>query len=117
VKLADASEALAEAVRPKKRRRRVRRALVVVLLGGGAVALVRSPLRAKLTDRLFGTPSEFEDDAPDSITLPRSSATGDTSLRDGGEADLPADTEENAGGDSNGVVSSSVQAGGESATS
>src|SRR6202035_3882814 len=51
-RLSDASEALAQAVRPK-RRRRFRRVLVIGLIGGSILALVRSPLRSKLTDRLF----------------------------------------------------------------
>jgi hypothetical protein len=56
-------------VRPKpKRRRRLRR----LLIGGGivtsVVVIVRSPIRTKITERLFGPPPE---DEPGSITLPR----------------------------------------------
>jgi len=68
IRLADASEKLAEAVRPRPpKRHRVRRILIVTAVVGGVVALVRSPLRSKITERLFGPPP---DDEPGSITLP-----------------------------------------------
>ena len=112
-RLADASQALAEAVRPKKRRR-FRRVLVIGMAGGGVFVLVRSPLRTKLTDRLFGAPPAFEDDAPESITLP-SSAPLDEAPE---EAAAPAqESSDNDGGGSNGVVSGSAQAKGDGATS
>jgi hypothetical protein len=115
VRLADASEALAQAVRPKKRRR-FRRVLVVVLAGGGIVALVKSPLRSKLSERLFGAPPDFEDDAPDSITLPATSqGYAPTPAADEAEAASEASTTD--GGDSNGVVSGSTQAKSEGAAS
>jgi hypothetical protein len=102
-RLANASEALAQAVRPKKRRR-FRRVLVVALVGGGVVALVRSPLRAKLTDRLFGAPPDFEDDVPESITLPSPpAAEASEELASGSEHG------EGDGGGSNGVPSGSAQ--------
>lgn len=67
VRLADASEKLAEAIRPRKRHHRVRNAAIALLVVGGVVALVQSPLRAKVQQRLFGPPP---DDEPESITLP-----------------------------------------------
>lgn len=69
-RLADASERLADAIRPKRRKHhRVRNTAIALVAVGGFVALVQSPLRAKLTERLFGPPP---DDEPDSITLPGS---------------------------------------------
>jgi len=69
-RIADASEKLAAAIRPRKRKHhRVRNAAIALVVVGGVVALVQSPLRAKLTERLFGPPP---DDEPDSITLPGS---------------------------------------------
>jgi hypothetical protein len=114
-RLADASAALADAVRPKKRRR-FRRVLVLGLVGGGIVALVRSPLRSKLADRLFGAPPDFDDDAPESITLPSRPQAAPAHEDTGGDA--PADEHsETSGGDSNGVPSGSAQAQGEGAAS
>ena len=69
-RIADASEKLADVIRPKKRKHhRVRNTGIALLAIGGIYALVQSPLRTKLTERLFGPPP---DDAPDSITLPGS---------------------------------------------
>lgn len=67
VRLADASEKLADVIRPKKKHHRVRNTAIVLVVAGGVVALVQSPLRAKLTERLFGPPTDEE---PESITLP-----------------------------------------------
>lgn len=129
-KLADASEALAQAVRPK-RKRRIRRVLALGAIAAGLVALVRSPLRTKIADRLFGAPPEFDDDAPASITLP-SNAPAETGSPIAGSTEATAeDTGEGGprgddsvevtgteagGGDSNGVATSSA-ATGESAKS
>jgi hypothetical protein len=68
-RLADASEKLAEVIRPKPRNRRhwVRNSAIALAAVGGIAALVQSPLRAKLTERLFGPPP---DDEMESITLP-----------------------------------------------
>lgn len=66
-RLADASERFAETIRPKKKHHRVRNLLIAGAVIGGVVALVQSPLRAKLTARLFGPPPDEE---PPSITLP-----------------------------------------------
>lgn len=104
-RLADASEALAQAVRPK-RRRRLRRFVAIGAIVAGLVALVRSPLRTKLTNRLFGAPPEFEDDAPESITLPAAPPVGSTH----DEPETAAPPAENGAGDSNGVVSGSGSA-------
>jgi hypothetical protein len=112
-RLADASEALAVAVRPK-RRHRIRRIVVFSAITGGIVALVKSPLRSKLADRLFGAPPQFEEDIPESITLP-------SSHQDAGAHDeqAQADTEDTAEavGGSNGVVSGSAPTKGEGAKS
>ena len=98
-KLADASESLAKAVRPAKKTHRVRRALTAALVVGGVVALVRSPLKGKIADRIFGAPPEFDDDEPESITLPTTSASSEPDLS---EQEAPASPE---GGESNGVAS------------
>ena len=69
-RLADASEKLAEVIRPrpkKKQHHRIRNAAIALAVVGGIAGLVQSPLRAKLTERLFGPPP---DDEPESITLP-----------------------------------------------
>jgi hypothetical protein len=112
-RLADASEALAVAVRPK-RRHRIRRLVVFSAITGAIVALVKSPLRSKLADRLFGAPPQFEEDIPESITLP-------SSHQDAGAPDeqAQADTEDTAEavGGSNGVVSGSAPTKGEGAKS
>lgn len=114
-RLADASEALAQAVRPK-RRRRLRKLVAIGAIVAGLVALVRSPLRTKLTDRLFGAPPEFEDDAPESITLPAATPHAEIAPQEHEEA---APAGENGAGDANGVVSGSgsTSAKGESAKS
>ncbi|MBJ7609712.1 MAG: hypothetical protein JF887_09850 [Candidatus Dormibacteraeota bacterium] len=116
-RLANASEALAVAVRPKKRRR-FRRLLLVGLLIAGLAALARSPLRTKLTDRLFGSTSEFEDDAPESITLPRAAAPSETTVPEEQAEPTPPTSEgaETEGG-SNGVVSNATQPTGDGASS
>jgi hypothetical protein len=118
-RLADASEALAQAVRPKKRRR-FRRVLVVVLAGGGIVALVKSPLRGKLTDRLFGAPPDFDDEAPESITLPSSTTHGPAPSAPSAastESEPASESSATDGGDSNGVASGSAQTKSEGAAS
>lgn len=76
-RIADASERLAGSIRPRKRKtHRVRNLLIATAVVGGVVALVQSPLRSKITQRLFGPPPE---DEPDSIQLP-----GSDSLDTGG---------------------------------
>jgi len=105
-RLADASEKLAKAVRPapKPQRHRMRRALIGIAIIGGIAALVRSPLRTKVTDRLFGPPPE---DEPGSITLP---------YRDEGQSgaediEIPPDTAQTAASsvEANGVKSPAAQ--------
>jgi hypothetical protein len=117
-RLADASEALAQAVRPKKRRR-FRRVAVIVLAGGGIVALVKSPLRGKLTDRLFGAPPDFDDEAPESITLPSSTTHGQAPSAPSAASteSEPSEAAATDGGDSNGVASGSAQTKSEGAAS
>ncbi len=123
-RLADASEAVADAVRPRKRRR-LRLFLFLGVIAGAIVALVRSPLRSKLTDRIFGAPPEFDDDTPASITLP-SRSEGESAAYGGSYGDAaslggpgsPAESGEaeegviaTESGDSNGVATGSVQKG------
>jgi hypothetical protein len=112
-RLADASEALAVAVRPK-RRHRIRRLVVFSAITGAIVALVKSPLRSKLADRLFGAPPQFEEDIPESITLP--SSHQDAGAHDDQAQPDTEDTAEAVGG-SNGVVSGSAPTKGEGAKS
>ena len=70
VRLADASEKFAESIRPqKKKSHRVRNVFIAVAVVGGVVALVQSPLRSKVTERLFGSSPEEE---PESFQLPGS---------------------------------------------
>ncbi len=66
-RLADRAEALAAAVRPKKKHR-VRKVLFLGAIAGGVVAVVKSPLKTKLANKLFGEPAT--DDDLDAITLP-----------------------------------------------
>ena len=66
-RLADASEKFAEAIRPKREHHRLRNTMIGLVAVGAVAALVGSPLRSKLTERLFGPPPE---DEPESITLP-----------------------------------------------
>ena len=66
-RIADASEKFADAIRPKKVHHRVRNTMIGLAAVGAVAALVGSPLRSKLTERLFGPPPE---DEPESITLP-----------------------------------------------
>ncbi len=67
--LADTAQRLAKSgdVAPKPKRHRIRRILIFGAIVGAIVGLVRSPLRGKLTEKLFGPPP---DDEPGSITLP-----------------------------------------------
>jgi hypothetical protein len=67
-RIADASGKLSTAIRPKKKTHRVRNLLIGAAVIGGIFALVQSPLRAKVQERLFGPPPE-DDDLPQ-ITLP-----------------------------------------------
>lgn len=68
-RLTTASQSVADSVRPK-RRSRFKTLLVVAATAGGVVALLRSPLAAKLRKRLFGAPDDDFDDEAGSITLP-----------------------------------------------
>ncbi|MGA7987344.1 MAG: hypothetical protein WCB51_02975 [Candidatus Dormiibacterota bacterium] len=67
-RIADASDKLSTAIRPKKKTHRVRNLLIGAAVVGGIFALIQSPLRAKIQERLFGPPPE-DDDLPQ-ITLP-----------------------------------------------
>jgi hypothetical protein len=65
---ADASGKLTSAIRPKKKTHKIRNLLIGAAVIGAIFALVQSPLRTKLQERLFGPPPE-DDDLPQ-ITLP-----------------------------------------------
>jgi hypothetical protein len=82
-RLADASEGFAQSIRPKKRHHRIRNLLIASAVIGGIVAFVQSPLRTKLTERLFGPSPE---DEPESIQLPGSDSYSDTSSVTGGDS-------------------------------
>jgi hypothetical protein len=67
-RIADASGKLSTAIRPKKKTHRIRNLLIGAAVIGGIFALIQSPLRSKIQERLFGPPPE-DDDLPQ-ITLP-----------------------------------------------
>jgi hypothetical protein len=67
-RIAEASGKLSTAIRPKKKTHRVRNLLIGAAVIGGIFALIQSPLRSKIQERLFGPPPEDED-LPQ-ITLP-----------------------------------------------
>jgi hypothetical protein len=67
-RIADASGKLSTAIRPKKKTHRVRNLFIGAAVIGGIFALIQSPLRSKIQERLFGPPPE-DDDLPQ-ITLP-----------------------------------------------
>ena len=67
-RLADASERFAQSIRPKRKTHRVRNVVFAAAAIGGIVALVQSPVRARLMSRFLGPPPD--DSVPDSITLP-----------------------------------------------
>jgi hypothetical protein len=67
-RIADASGKLSTAIRPKRKTHRVRNLLIGAGIIGGIFALIQSPLRSKIQERLFGPPPE-DDDLPQ-ITLP-----------------------------------------------
>ena len=54
---------------PKKKTHRVRNLLIGAAVVGGVFALIQSPLRAKIQERLFGPAPSDDDDLPQ-ITLP-----------------------------------------------
>jgi hypothetical protein len=68
-RIADASGKLSTAIRPKKKTHRVRNLLIGAAVVGGVFALIQSPLRTKIQERLFGPPPSDGDDLPQ-ITLP-----------------------------------------------
>ncbi len=75
-RIADASEKLSTAIRPKKETHRVRNLLIGAAVVGGIVALIQSPLRGKIQERLFGPAPSDDDDLPQ-ITLPDDDREGD----------------------------------------
>ena len=68
-RIADASDKLSTAIRPKKKTHRVRKLLIGAAVVGGVFALIQSPLRTKIQERLFG-PAPSDDDDLRQITLP-----------------------------------------------
>ena len=78
-RIADASEKFADAIRPKKEHHRIRNTMIALGAVGAIAALVGSPLRSKLTERLFGPPPE---DEPESITLPGADMSAPSEQRD-----------------------------------
>ena len=68
-RIADASDKLSTAIRPKKKTHRVRKLLIGAAIVGGVFALIQSPLRTKIQERLFG-PAPSDDDGLPQITLP-----------------------------------------------
>jgi hypothetical protein len=68
-RIADVSDKLSTAIRPKKKTHRVRNLLIGAAVVGGVFALIQSPLRTKIQERLFGPPPSDDDDLPQ-ITLP-----------------------------------------------
>lgn len=70
MRIADASDKLSTAIRPKKKKtHRARNLLIGAAVIGGVFALVQSPLRGKIQERLFGPAPSDDDDLPQ-ITLP-----------------------------------------------
>jgi hypothetical protein len=69
VRIADASDKLSTAIRPKKKTHRVRNLVIGAAVVGGVFALIQSPLRGKIQERLFGPAPSDDDDLPQ-ITLP-----------------------------------------------
>ena len=60
---------VADAVRPRRWRRRVRRLVIVGVVAGGVyVVITRTPLKAKLSELVFGPPLDEDESEP--ITLP-----------------------------------------------
>jgi hypothetical protein len=68
-RIADASGKLSTAIRPKKKTHRVRNLLIGAAVVGGVFALIQSPLRTKIQERLFG-PAPSDDEELPQITLP-----------------------------------------------
>jgi hypothetical protein len=68
-RIADASDKLSTAIRPKKQTHRVRNLFIGAAVVGGVFALIQSPLRTKIQERLFGPAPSDDDDLPQ-ITLP-----------------------------------------------
>jgi hypothetical protein len=70
-----AEKAARKAERPKRWGRRIRRTVVVAGVAGGVYLIItKTPLRARLSELVFGPP--LEDEEPEPITLP---VTGGTS--------------------------------------
>ena len=86
-----AAKAEIKAARPKRWRRRFRRTLVVSGVAGAVYLVVtKTPLKAKLSEMVFGPPLDEEDLEP--ITLPVTGSQGP----DDGEASEAEDVAESA---------------------
>jgi hypothetical protein len=91
-RIADASGKMTSAIRPKKKTHRLRNLFIGAAVIGGIFALVQSPLRSKIQERLFGPPPE-DDDLPQ-ITLPDDdreidvSHASDADVKNGTEIDV-----------------------------
>ena len=79
LRLADAAERFAASIRPQRKHHRIRNVVVATVTIGGIIALVQSPLRAKVTARFFG--SSPEEEIPGSITLPSDESIGAAGFR------------------------------------
>ncbi|GAC1570597.1 MAG: hypothetical protein NVS3B18_02930 [Candidatus Dormibacteria bacterium] len=77
-RLTDASQGVADSVRPHKGRSKVKTLLVVAATAGGVVAFLRSPHARQLRQRVFGAPDDDFDDEAESITLPVESQSSGT---------------------------------------
>jgi hypothetical protein len=87
-----AVEAVVEAMRPRRWRRRMRRLLVVAtVVGVGYVAVTKTPLRARISEMLFGPPLDEEE--PEPITLPVTDAAADGGQEDSTDAEGEAEGE------------------------
>ena len=102
MRLADASEKFAESIRPKKKHHRIRNILIAAAVVGGVVALVQSPLRGKIQERLFG-PSP--DDEPESIQLPGSDTVPSQETASTSDGIEPGSASSDAAIEGNGVAS------------
>jgi hypothetical protein len=105
-RLADAAESFAESIRPKRQHHRLRNVVVAAVTIGGIVALVQSPLRAKLTARFLGSHSEEE--IPGSITLPTEDSIGASGFRNKQTYDEAAAPASVNGGDGVGSAPSTL---------
>jgi len=85
-----AEKAAKKAAHPKRWGRRIRRVVVVTGVAGGVyLVITRTPLKAKLSELVFGPPLDEEE--PEPITLP---VTGSASAEGAEATEAPEETEE-----------------------